>query len=497
MANQGFLAQLKPTGATNTLLYSSPVDQSASTVLNVANDGTGSAYNVAVKNYDQQLTVDASGYLLHPGDVITSYYITTDAAMTASSGFVPGQLITTEDQEKTFRFESFYVPEYTEIFVKTASLRSITVESLTGTFDVGDTISIGATPNTTTATIFGSYNLAGTNFVVVGPSTIAGTGGGSGAGGEFFDGDIITATGNSATATISSGGITAASNEFIFSTTTAGGVYNVHIFDALTTLTDRAYRFNVADATMTGRDFKLSITVNGEWGADGVIGGVSPDDGQEYILGKTSNGTAGSAGAYVQYNFVAGGSSLPSTLYFYDGGTGTASNADYGGSDRYLTMNFASSFNDLYIYDVSGTLAPNTDTFVVSGVTYTITAQNVGPYGYVRSYSGTTLEVIKGVGSTDFAANDKFRDNPKLTLGADRSTVEVSTVDIDVTDVEDHHYIIIDKDNSANNIDKTTSLVVGPGERIIVSSDTANNVFSLIGFEDTSSSFETRVFGAS
>lgn len=497
MSNQGFLAQLKPTAATNTLLYTSPVDQSASTVLNVANDGTGSAYSVAVKNYDQQLTVDASGYLLHPGDVITSYYITTDAAMTASSGFIPGQLITTEDQEKTFRFESFYVPEYTEIFVKTASLRSVTIEALTGTFTVGDTVSIGVAPDTTTATVFGSYNLSGTNFVVIGPSTIAGNGGGGGAGGEFFDGDIITAAGNSATATISSGGITAAANEFIFSTTTAGGVYNVHIFDPLTTLTDRTYRFNVSDATMAGRDLKFSIGVNGEWGADGVIGGVSPDDGTEFILGKTSNGTAGNPGAYVQYNFVAAGNSLPSILYFYDGGTGTPSNADYGGSDRYLTMNFASSFNDLYIYNLSGTLVPNTDTFVVNGVTYTITAQNAGPYGYVRSYSGTTLEVVKGPGSADFAATDKFRDNPKQTLNADRSTVEVSSVDVDVTDVEDKHYIIIAKTNSANNIDKTTSLVVGPGETVIVNSATANNVFSLIGFEDTSSSFETRVFGAS
>ena len=45
---------------------------------------------------------------------------------------------------------------------------------------------------------------------------------------------------------------------------------------------------------------KLSDTVNGEFGPDGD--GTS-DDGTEYTTGKTTNGTAGSAGAYVQYDF--------------------------------------------------------------------------------------------------------------------------------------------------------------------------------------------------
>ena len=47
MANQGILAQSKPAANTDTLLYSAPVDKSASTVLNVANDGTGSTFDVA------------------------------------------------------------------------------------------------------------------------------------------------------------------------------------------------------------------------------------------------------------------------------------------------------------------------------------------------------------------------------------------------------------------------------------------------------------------
>ena len=486
MADQGILAQSKPAAATNTVLYSSPVDQSASTVLNVANDGTGSAYSVAVKDYNQRLTLDASTYLFHEGDTISSYFITTDAQMNSSSGFSAGQTITSTDGEVSFKFESFYTPEYTEIFVKTESLRAITIESANGTFEVGDTLATGASPDDTTATVFGISTTTDGQILYVGPSTI------NGSGAEFADGNSVYTA--SASATISAGGISAAVNEFIFSTTTAGGVYNVHINDALTVLVDRTYRFNVSDATMAGRDFKLSDTVNGEWGPDNVIGGVSPDDGSEYTDGKTSNGTAGNAGAYVQYDLTVTGNALPSQLYFYDGGTGTASNADYGGSDRYLTINYASTFDAFYICSLYGTIVPNTTSFIVGGVTYTITAQTPGPYGYVRRYVGTALDVILGPNSSAYAGSEQFREVPKSNTAA-RSVATVSAIGVDETALEDQHYITVGATNSANNVDKITSLVVGPGETVVVNSTTQNNVFSLIGFEDSSSSYVVRVYG--
>ena len=65
MADQGILAQSKPGANTNTVLYSSPVDKSASTVLTVANDGTGSAYKVGIKGWDQKLQLAASPNKLH------------------------------------------------------------------------------------------------------------------------------------------------------------------------------------------------------------------------------------------------------------------------------------------------------------------------------------------------------------------------------------------------------------------------------------------------
>ena len=153
-------------------------------------------------------------------------------------------------------------------------------------------------------------------------------------------------------------------------------------------------------------------------------------------------------------------------------------------------------YDELYVYDIDGTWTNSSDSFTFSGVTYTVTGQTVEPYGYVRSYSGTTLKVVKGLGSGDFAGSDTFRDVPKDNT-ADRTTATVSSVDVAVTALENENYLTKDKTNAANNVDRMTSLVIGPGERLIVETATQNNIFSLIGFEDASTAFTTRVFGAS
>ena len=114
--------------------------------------------------------------------------------------------------------------------------------------------------------VYGIDNSSGT--IHIGPSTLNGTGT------EFAAGDSIGVVGGASATISASPAITAANNEFVFSTTTAGGVYslygtgeNFNIFD------DRTYRFNVADTTMSGRDLHFSETVNGEYGPDGGVGG--------------------------------------------------------------------------------------------------------------------------------------------------------------------------------------------------------------------------------
>lgn len=481
MALQGLIAQSKPAAATNTLLYAAPSDQSASTVLTIANDGTASAYSVGLKSWDQKLQLDSANYLLHPKDIVTGYRVTVDTAMSDTTGLVGGQILTTDDSEKTFFFESFYIKPYTDIFVRDVSLRQITLESVTGSYEVGDTVEVGSTPDNTTALIYDVNIVDPTSVViVVGPSTI------NGAGLEFAEGDILSSLGG-ASGTISVGGIGTATPTFVFSTTTAGGVYGSYL-DGFSIFNDRTYRFDVSDSSMTGRDFKLSDAANGEWGSDGVLGTI--DDGTEYTTNKTVNGTAGSAGAYVQYAFA--GTNITGNLYFYDGGTGTAGNAVYGGTNRNISFNTQYEYFDMFVYDISGTLVNSSDSFTFNGVTFTITGQTPGPYGVIREYTGTTAYVIKGLNSADFASSDTFLENP-LSQTASRSVVTVSSVLTDTLNLDPENYITVSKTNSANNVERMTSLVIGPGERVIVNSATQNNVFSLVGFEDVSNAFTPRV----
>lgn len=479
MANQGILAQSKPAANTNTLFYSAPIDSSASAVLNVANDGTGAAIDVALKDYDQKLTVGASTYKLHEGDVISDYQITVDTPFAENVGFTGGQLITSGDKEKTFKFESIVAPSFVTIYVKSFSIRQITVESVTGTFAIGQTISKGTSPNDTVATIYG---ISGT-ILYVGPSTINGTGA------EFTDADSITGSGG-ATAVVSTGGVATAANKFAFSTTTSGGTYSLKIggTDTLALFNDRAYRFDVSDSSMNGLLFKISTTFNGEWGPDGTYGNA--DDGTEYTSGKTTSGTAGQSNAYIQYDFP-NAVGLPTLIYWYEGTVATAGNSSYGASDAYLTTDAAPTFTSFYVYDVTGTWTTS-DTFLFSGVTYTTSTISSGPYGYVRDYTGTSLKVIKGVNSADFTTSDTFRDSP-LDGTSTRTEVTIGAVAVATANFEAEHAIIDGVTVGANAINRTTSLVVGPGERLIINSATQNNAFTLMGFEDATA-FATRTY---
>ena len=482
MAKQGILAKSKPSGATNTLLYSAPIDSSASTVLTVNEQGgSGTTYDVALKNYDQKMTLGSSNYLLHEGDVVTGYRVTLNTPLPASAGLNAGTLLTSTSGEETFKFESFYLPAFTEVVVKVKAIRALTLESTSGTFAVGETFSTGTAPNATTATIFAAAEGSGSYTVYIGPSTI------NGSGAEFAAGDSVSSSG-SATGTISTGGIGAAVNEFTF--TESGGTEDLYLGTVLTVFSDRVYRFNVADSSLSGLDFSLSTVVNGEWGPDGTAG--NSDDGTEYTTGRTTNGTAGSSGAYIQYDFTQD-TNLSGNLYVYEGTTGTAGNSAYGGSDRFLTVSNAFVYSELYVYDITGTWTNSTDSFLFNGVTYTVTAQTAGAYGFIRSYSGTTAYVIKGTGSADFTTSSTFQDCPKLA-GASRTAVTVSSIDVASTAVETQEYLRKDNTLAADSTEEIKSLVIGPGERLIVECAAAEANFVLIGFEDASTAFTPRTY---
>ena len=85
------------------------------------------------------------------------------------------------------------------------------------------------------------------------------------------------------------------------------------------------YRFDLSDSSLSSHPFKLSTTSDG-----------SHNSGSEYTTGKTTNGSAGSSGAYVEYTVNAATSDI---LYYYCsshsgmGGTITVFGSSYGDAD--------------------------------------------------------------------------------------------------------------------------------------------------------------------
>ena len=101
------------------------------------------------------------------------------------------------------------------------------------------------------------------------------------------------------------------------------------------------------------------------------------------------------------------------------------------------------------------------------------------------------MKVCLGTESAAITTSDTFRDNPKLST-ATRSVVTVSSVDAGVTDLDAENFITQGATNAANNVDRITSLVVGPAESVVVNSVTQNNAFTMVGYEDTSTAFTVR-----
>ena len=91
--------------------------------------------------------------------------------------------------------------------------------------------------------------------------------------------------------------------------------------------------------------------------------------------------------------------------------------------------------------------------------------------------------------------NNTTNFNPALAGGA-RSIMSVNSIDVASNAVEASHYITQGTTNGNNEVDRITSLVIGPGETVVVKSVTANNVFNLIGFEDSTTSFPTQTYTA-
>lgn len=475
----GKLASVKPAATTSTVLYRAPIDSAASGVLTVNNQAASAAslIKIGVKNYDQRLVVDASTYKLHAGDVITNKTITFDASIPTlinqQNTFTPEQKITSADGEKSFRWESFFVPTTTDFYIRRLDIIQYTTASQTGTFQIGETVTASGSR---TAVIYDIIAASGAGVTLYLGSQTGAT--------ALAAGDTLTGSTSAATAQIAVGGVGVSRNSFVFAPNSSSGIYSLRRSTPLTLLLDRTYTFDISDSSMSGRGFGLSTTVNGTWGVDGAPG--TSDDGTAYVTGRTTNGTAGSAGAFIRYNLALNGGGT-ATYYYYD-----TTNATIGGSDQLVQLSVDYSYNQIYVYDVIGTWT-NTDAITLGQTTYTVTAQSSGKWGYVKSYSGTTLYVTNGLGSSAFAAADTVYDAP-IYGSTLRSLVTISSITTAANVVEAQDYVIWQRSVAVATEYRLTSLVVGPGQALVVESSTADVAFDYSGFQDTSFDFVLRTF---
>lgn len=155
----GKLASLRPAATTNTLLYRCPIDKAASSNLNVVNTtGNSVSYRVGLRDYDQVLTLDSSNYKLQRGNVISSYKLEVTPGLSASS-LIPGTIITTDQEDVTFRFLDIDKPDsLVTIPVEVSSFGNLNVENITGSFAPQDTIT-GA--NTGLTAVIYRYSISG------------------------------------------------------------------------------------------------------------------------------------------------------------------------------------------------------------------------------------------------------------------------------------------------------------------------------------------------
>ena len=102
----------------------------------------------------------------------------------------------------------------------------------------------------------------------------------------------------------------------------------------------------------------------------------------------------------IQYDFGAG--TTPTTLYWYDGGTGTATNSEYGGGDQLFNMSDNYTYTSFFAFGITGTWANSTDTFTKDGTTYG-NCTVCWRIWFCSFLLGTSLYVILDEGSAEFA----------------------------------------------------------------------------------------------
>ena len=472
----GRLAASNPSATTNTLLYRSVIDQTASTVLTATNiSGSGVTYRAALRNYDQILKLDGdepSNLIFNKGNPVSTYKLKITPGISFAAA-APNAEINSPAGSRAKLLDVYKDTATINRYVKVEKVANFEGDSQTliGTFQNGETITGAVSTFTatlkqfeaTTGLIYAYIADVASNATSVKVSRNTGLAEGT----KLMLSTDPTVTGTEVV-TIDAGGIDVSTNSLtitrsVYGTTASaipGGQYVKSFIDSATTSTiNEGATFTAADVTLTLTDATgflegsfirigneiMSVTtvagndltiVRGQYGTsavdhnDGSAVTQMTDSGDYYLnfFTESEGLQGGTSNATISSNVTQGSNSVTNQDRF------TIAEGSIGGVYEYLTL---SNHNNerTYRYDQSDSsntghpfrLSEQADgTQTLTGAEYTTGVTKVGTAGQAGAYleititSGTPLSLYSyaepAVANTaDANANYGFQIGTTLT----------------------------------------------------------------------------------
>jgi len=450
----GRLAASKPGATTNTVLYRTPITQSASTVLNVCNQsGSGVSYRTALRDYEQVLHLDGlntSAYKFAKGNPISGYKLTLNPGFQDSNA-IPGTTFTTTNGA-TATILDVFKPTTELVYyaqVKPISSTSIDADSKAGTFQNGETLTGSVSGYTAlfrgmnaTTGVWNQFTDIATGGTTVSISRTTG----------LADGMYITHGTNAATllggevVTINSSGINTTTNQLTITraalgTTAlaipAGSQVNAWAASATVTTIAEGATYVAGDTTLTVAN-STGFSSGGIVIVDNELLQISEVNGNDLTVVRGRYGTADvdhndgvnvtlltNNGIYLlnywsEGETITGSASNATSILNFNTGVGATINNKYIISETSAVATdhaviFAPGFNvgRTYKYDLSDSSNTNYPLKFSSddvegtngtGTEYTAGVSKVGTAGQAASY--TSIEVTTDTQTTLFAYAD-------------------------------------------------------------------------------------------
>ena len=247
------------------------------------------------------------------------------------------------------------------------------------------------------------------------------------------------------------------------------------------------YRFDLSDSSVASHPFKLSTTSDG-----------SHNSGSEYTIGKTTNGSQGSSGAYVEYTVNAATSDI---LYYYCsshsgmGGTITVFGSSYGDADvqSYLSAGTGITLSG------SGVIATTITQYTDSDAQGAITVTDAGGDGSLvysggtLTYTGPSASEVRAhfSASTGIAINASGQISSTITQYADSDVASYLTANSYATESYVTTQVNNVIDSAPGALDTLNELAAALGDDANFSTTVTNSIATKLAISDFTSTANT------